>query len=125
MIILNPLFRDGAVFQQKKMIPVWGKAAEGSFIKADFAGVEAFTKVANGGKFMLRLPAVDAGGPFELKISDLTSGEQLVVKDILVGEVWLASGQSNMEYMLGSDWVHTESEEDHGPHCVNRIQEKE
>ena len=125
MIILNPLFRDGAVFQQKKMIPVWGKAAEGNFIKAEFAGVEAFTKVANGGKFMLRLPAVDAGGPFELKISDLTSGEQLVVKDILVGEVWLASGQSNMEYMLGSDWVHTESEEDHGPHCVNRIQEKE
>ena len=125
MITLNPLFRDGAVFQQKKPIPVWGRAIAGNRLKAEFAGVEANTKAAMGGKFMLRLPPVDAGGPFELKITDLDSGETVLIKDILVGEVWLASGQSNMEYTLGSDWVPAIDETLSVSECVNRIQEKE
>ena len=125
MITLNPLFRDGAVFQQKKPIPVWGRAIAGNRLKAEFAGVEANTKAAAGGKFMLRLPSVDAGGPFELKITDLDSGETVLIKDILVGEVWLASGQSNMEYTLGSDWVPAIDETLHVSESVNRIQEKE
>ena len=125
MITLNPLFRDGAVFQQKKMIPVWGTATAGNRLKAVFAGVEANTKTASGGKFMFRLPPVNAGGPFVLKITDLDSGESVEIKDILVGEVWLASGQSNMEYALGSDLVQNPDEKFHSPECVNRVQEIE
>ena len=125
MITLNPLFCDGAVFQQKKTLSIWGKATEGNHLKAEFAGNEAHTKAALGGKFMFRLPPVEAGGPYTLTITDLTSGETVSVKDILVGEVWLASGQSNMEYALNTDWVTSTEEELHGSHCVNRIQEEE
>ena len=105
MITLNKLFQNGAVLQQKMPIPIWGNATPGNLLKAELAGVEAFTKVAAAGNFMLRLPPVNAGGPFTLKISDVDAGETVVFEDILVGEVWLASGQSNMEYQIGSDWT--------------------
>ena len=102
MISLHPLFSDGAVFQQKKFIPVWGRTSEDCKVKAEFAGAESFTKADETGRFILRLPPVDAGGPYELKVTNLTTGEQVAVKDILVGEVWVASGQSNMAYLLGN-----------------------
>lgn len=104
MITLNSLFCDGAVFQQKKTIPVWGKGTPGKRMKAEFAGAEAYTKVSAAGDFMFRFPPMEAGGPFSLKITDLESGETVEVHDILVGEVWLASGQSNMEYQLGRNY---------------------
>ena len=63
MIQLNPLFQDHAVFQQKTLIPVWGKAAPGHRLKADLSGNTAFTKVSSSGSFMLRLPPIPAGGP--------------------------------------------------------------
>ena len=100
MIQLNPLFQDHAVFQQKMPIPVWGKAAPGHRLKADLSGNTAFTKVSVSGSFMLRLPPVPAGGPYVLTIADLDSGEKTELQDIMVGEVWIASGQSNMEYSL-------------------------
>ena len=125
MIILNSLFCDGAVLQQKMPVPVWGRAMESSRLKAEIAGKQAFTKATAAGKFMFRLPPLIAGGPFVLKITDLDSGESISVNDILVGEVWLAAGQSNMEYTLGSDWVQSKSEKDHSPECINRLQERE
>lgn len=132
MIILNSLFQNHAVFQQKMDIPVWGSADAGHKIKAEFAGKTAFSKVNTSGNFILRLPPVDAGGPFVLTITDLDSGESLSVTDILVGEVWLASGQSNMVYQLGADWVLPTLFKDGIPptdeekmKMVNRMQEKE
>ena len=125
MIKLNPLFSDGAIFQQHKTIPVWGWGVSDHQLMAEFAGLQANTKVAGSGKFMFRFPPVVAGGPFCLTVTDLDSGEKVVINDILVGEVWLASGQSNMEYSLGTDWVKDKDEEYHSLFCVNRIQEKE
>ena len=125
MITLNPLFRDGAVLQQNMPVPIWGRAKENSRLKAEIAGKQAFTKATANGIFMFRLPPLIAGGPFVLEITDLDSGECISVNDILVGEVWLAAGQSNMEYALGSDWVQSKSEKDHSPECTNRLQERE
>ena len=47
-----------------------------------------------------RLPAMPVGGPFELTVESLSDGQKVIVRDVWVGEVWLASGQSNMEWTL-------------------------
>lgn len=123
MITLNKIFQTGAVFQQKMPIPVWGNATPGNLLKAEFAGMESWTRVAAAGNFMLRLSPVDAGGPFTLKITEVETGETVVLEDILVGEVWLASGQSNMEYQLSSDWTVPGAEKE--PSGVNAAQADE
>ena len=103
-MILASLFQNGAVLQRDMRIPVWGSAAADTIIFAKLDNSEACTRCAADGKFMLYLPAHDAGGPFELTVWAPDSGEKVIILDVLVGEVWLASGQSNMEYMLGSDY---------------------
>ncbi|MBQ6471468.1 MAG: hypothetical protein IJJ33_05765 [Victivallales bacterium] len=103
MITLNSLFQDGAVVQRGSDIPVWGTATPGCLLKATLAGRTAYGKVSSVGKFQLHLPPISAGGPYELTVSDQEHGESVTVRDVLVGEVWLASGQSNMAYYLGAD----------------------
>lgn len=95
-----PVFSDHGVVQQKMPVPVWGTAAPGDRISCSLGKAEAFTSADAEGKFLLRLPPQDAGGPYELKIRNLTAGKEIVRKDIYVGEVWIASGQSNMEFTL-------------------------
>ena len=102
---LNSLFQDGAVLQREMFIPVWGDTAANSEIEAEMNGVKAYSRSSNTGYFMLRLPPQQAGGPYTLTVKNKTNGETVVVGDVMVGEVWLASGQSNMEYLLGSDWA--------------------
>ncbi|MBP5641275.1 MAG: hypothetical protein J6X55_17495 [Victivallales bacterium] len=102
---LNSLFQDGAVFQRQKNIPVWGKAIPSHLLKATFGGTESWTRSSSSGDFKIYLPALEAGGPYTLTVTDTESDESVTVNDILVGEVWLASGQSNMEYVLESDWA--------------------
>ncbi len=97
---LSTLFTDGAVLQRDMVIPVWGKTAPYSRITAFLAGKQAFARANDAGDFMLRFPALPAGGPYELTVMDFSTGKKQVVKDILIGEVWLTSGQSNMEYMM-------------------------
>lgn len=121
MIKLASLFQDGAVLQRDKDIPVWGKAAPGTVVYAQLDGVTANAATSREGEFMLYLPPHAAGGPFELTV---TAGEdKLVLKDILIGEVWLASGQSNMEYLLSSDWRNNADPEDKD--IPARLQEKQ
>lgn len=103
MLKLNSLFQEGAVFQQKKIIPIWGKTEKSSKLAAEFAGKIDYAMSSSDGNFMFRLAPVEAGGPFTLKVTNLESGETITVKDILVGEVWIASGQSNMQYTLGQN----------------------
>ena len=121
---LGTLFSDGAVLQQGRINPVLGKTLPGQLIEAAIAGQTAYTRSSNDGTFMIYLPPLSAGGPYELKIS-LTDNEteNITVKDVLIGEVWLCSGQSNMEYCLGTDWSVKDENRKNPP--VNRLQEKE
>ncbi len=96
----NPLFTDGAVFQQGQAVPVWGTANDGEKVSVEFNGQKLDT-TAKDGKWRVDLKPLEAGGPFTMKIS----GENTVeVKDVLVGEVWVASGQSNMEWRLNQSF---------------------
>ena len=100
MIQLYSYFQDHAVFQRGKWNPVFGKADAGNRLKMEFAGKTIFTKTNASGSFKFRFPPLEAGGPYSLKITDLENGDTAEIHDILIGEVWLASGQSNMEYNL-------------------------
>jgi sialate O-acetylesterase len=94
----HPLFADGAVLQRDQAIPIWGEAAEGETIRVEFAGHEA-TTTASKGAWRVELPALPAGGPHTLTIT----GENVVtLTDILLGDVWLCSGQSNMHFQMKS-----------------------
>jgi len=97
----NGLFSDNAVLQQGQPVPVWGTAEDGKNIRVEFAGQSVAT-VSKDGKWLVRLAPMKAGGPFDLKIFD--GGDFLTLTNILVGDVWLASGQSNMQDPLGPCW---------------------
>jgi len=87
------LFQDSMVLQQDEPIRIFGNASEGAPIKVQFNGVEKRT-VARNGKWMVVLDAMPAGGPFQLVVSG--ENERVVYQNVMLGEVWLASGQSNM-----------------------------
>ena len=103
---LCKLFSRGAVLQRRQLIPVWGETAPNSIVKASVAGVSAFGVSSSSGDFMLRLPPVEtAGGPHVLTVENISNGEKTEIEDVLIGEVWLASGQSNMEFRMGNSPV--------------------
>lgn len=109
---LGAIFQSGAVLQRDTYIPVYGCGQAESFVKVEFAGQEAYCRSSREGNFLLYLPPMPAGGPFELKVSIPESGEEIICRDILIGEVWLCSGQSNMDYRINSDWRRDNSELD-------------
>lgn len=86
------------VLQRDKPVPVWGQASPGTLVKVQFAGQQAQTKAGTDGKWMVSLkPLKLSANPQNLTIS----GEGVItLKNILVGDVWLCSGQSNMEYPI-------------------------
>lgn len=89
----HALFSDGMVLQRGIAVPVWGSADTGEKVTVEFNG-QSVSTVAADGKWMVRLKPLKAGGPFTLKINDLE------IKNVLVGEVWICSGQSNMQWSL-------------------------
>jgi sialate O-acetylesterase len=92
----HALFSDNMVLQQDIQVPIWGTADEGENVTVRFQGQEVSTPTANG-KWMVRLDKLRAGGPFELTIS---GKNKIEFKNVLVGEVWICSGQSNMEWPI-------------------------
>ena len=84
------------VLQRDIAVPVWGWADDGEQVTVEFRGKKVST-VAKGGKWMVKLGKLKAGGPDELKVSGKNS---ITLMDVLVGEVWIASGQSNMEWSM-------------------------
>jgi len=96
------LFQDHMVLQREMDVPVWGWAAPGARIEAELrgAGAKAAATADAGGRWLMRLPPLRAGGPYELVIRG--EGEETVLRDVLVGEVWVCSGQSNMEFTLAA-----------------------
>ena len=101
-LLLNSLFQDHAVFQRGASIPVWGKAAPNRRICCSLGGVSSVAVSNAEGRFFLRLSPLEAGGPFELKIRQLPDGPERILHDVWIGEVYLASGQSNMELPLNA-----------------------
>jgi len=94
----NSLFSNNMVLQQGVTVPVWGTANDGEKVTVEFNGQKVST-VAKSGKWMLKLNALKASN----KPSVMTiSGENTIkIENILIGEVWVCSGQSNMERQLG------------------------
>jgi len=95
-ISLAPVFGDHAVLQCDKPVPVWGRAAAGESLTVTFRGQSVHTIAGADGRWMVLLAALPASAePAELVVA---GQETVVIRDVLVGEVWLASGQSNMEW---------------------------
>ena len=91
------LFSDGMVLQRNKEIPVWGWADANEKVVIHFNKQSKTLQADATGKWMVNLDAEKAGGPFELTI---TGKNKIIIKDVLVGEVWICSGQSNMEFQM-------------------------
>jgi sialate O-acetylesterase len=92
--LLGSLFQDHAVLQRDKPIAVWGKAKAGEQVMLQLAGKTATATAGADGAWHAKLPALPAGGPHELSVRTPTASQ--TVSDILIGDVWLCSGQSNM-----------------------------
>jgi sialate O-acetylesterase len=92
----NGLFSDGMVLQQGIAVPVWGTAKDGEKITVQFQGQSVVT-IASNGRWRVRLKPLKAGGPFVMTIAGENS---ITLGNVLVGEVWLCSGQSNMAFGL-------------------------
>ncbi|MEP7246698.1 MAG: sialate O-acetylesterase, partial [Gammaproteobacteria bacterium] len=93
--ILSSLFQDHAVLQRDKPIKVWGHVGAGETVAVSFSGATATAQADAAGRWSATLPAPPAGGPYSLE-AKLTSGAKQTISDVLVGDVWLCSGQSNM-----------------------------
>ena len=95
---LHPLFCDHAVLQRGERVPVWGWAEPGSKVSVTFAGQNQSVVTGSDGQWMVKLKSMPAS--FEsrsLTVTNLTTHDAVAIKDVLVGDVWLCSGQSNME----------------------------
>lgn len=98
---LGAPFRDNAILQRDQVLPVWGWSKPGAMVTVEFAGQKVDAKAGADGKWLLKLKPLKASAtPSELLIGD-SEGKKLALKNILVGEVWHASGQSNMEWTAG------------------------
>lgn len=103
--LLHAMFQDHAVLQRGQPIRVWGHAAPGQEVRVELAGKRAGGRADAQGRWEAQLPALRAGGPYTLVASALPAGALVAgadaatqrVDDVLVGDVWLCSGQSNME----------------------------
>ena len=93
------LFSDGVVLQRGRPIPVWGRATPKTVVTVSLAGQARTGSADATGTWRVSFPAMQAGGPYELTIAGGTM--RLTVRDVLVGDVWVASGQSNMEWPVG------------------------
>jgi len=103
---LPTLFSDHMVLEQGREIHVWGKADPVEPITAILGEHRSNATADAHGNWSLHLPAMPAGGPFILTVR---GKKEILIKDVLIGEVWLASGQSNMTFSLdGSEGAATE-----------------
>jgi sialate O-acetylesterase len=90
----HALIHDGMVLQQGQKVPIWGTADEGEKVTVKFQDQE-LSATTKDGNWQVQLEHLKVGGPYEMTI---TGKKPIHVKNVLVGEVWVASGQSNMEW---------------------------
>ncbi len=91
------IYGDHMVLQQRRPIQIGGQAAAGEYVKVTLDGNHGYGQADQNGEWLAVLPPMEAGGPYTVTVSGAKGSETVVFKDVLIGEVWLASGQSNME----------------------------
>ncbi len=92
-VSLPVLISNGMVLQRDSKINIWGRAAAGEKVAVSFNGRTIRTKTGTDGKWIVILPAMKTGGPYSMVI---TGKNTITIRDILIGDVWFCSGQSNM-----------------------------
>ena len=90
-VTLPQIFQDGMVLQRGKTIPVWGKADAGETVTVSLNKKKVTATADSKGRWRVDLPAMKAGGPLTMTVNDIE------VKDVMLGDVWLLSGQSNID----------------------------
>lgn len=106
-VTLPQLFQSGMVLQRGKPIPIWGKADANEQITITFRKKKFLTTADSNGLWRIDLPKQKAGGPYTLTINDV------VLTDVLVGDVWLCSGQSNIDVTIERVYPQYVDEIDH------------
>lgn len=96
---LPTLIAEHMLVQRDLPVHVWGTAAPGESVSVTFRGETRLATPDRFGRWSLYLPAGSGGGPFELTVQ---ASNTITLKDVLVGDVWVASGQSNMEMAMRS-----------------------
>lgn len=91
---LPAVFSDGMIIQRNQSVKFWGWADPGETILVSFLGEEVKATVDKEGGWRVTLSPREAGGPYEVRIA--SKGETLTIQNVLIGDVWLCSGQSNM-----------------------------
>jgi sialate O-acetylesterase len=99
-LVAAPIFTDSMVLQRDMDIPVWGKATPGASVSVSFGGDDAEATAGDDGRWEVRLDPMEAGGPHQMTIT--AGDESIEFKDVLIGDVWVASGQSNMEWPVSA-----------------------
>lgn len=94
---LPQIFRDNMVLQRDAPLRIWGTATPGEKVNVTLATQTASATADKSGNWKITLPAMAAGGPYELKVNGKNS---IVLKDVLLGDIWIASGQSNMQWSV-------------------------
>ncbi|OQP56770.1 sialate O-acetylesterase [Niastella populi] len=98
-IVLSKVFGDSMVLQRGINIPVWGNSTPGALVVAKLGNIKATARADKEGKWQVKFPIFREGGPYVLEIAESEKpASGIKLKGILVGDVWLASGQSNMEW---------------------------
>ena len=97
------LFSDHMVLQSGARVPIWGTADMGEKVTIKFQGQTKTVTADAGGRWAVRLDKLKPGGPFEMTIQGSAGETPLTLHDVLVGEVWLGSGQSNMQFYVSKN----------------------
>jgi sialate O-acetylesterase len=97
MLKVAPIFGDNMVLQRNRENYIWGEGTDGDAVEIEFLRHTYIADVVEG-KWKIKLAAVDAGGPYTMDI--ICKEEKIHFQNILIGEVWFAGGQSNMELAL-------------------------
>ncbi|MBQ9425884.1 MAG: hypothetical protein IJU42_08080 [Erysipelotrichaceae bacterium] len=97
------IFGEHMVLQQGTKIPVWGRSAKNDEVTVELGDARE-TAIAVNGEWMVTLPAFEACEQTVMRISSKLTGEKIVFEDVAIGEVWLAGGQSNIEFIMKYDF---------------------
>lgn len=105
-IKMSPLFTDNMVLQQKSDAPIWGTAEPKAKVTVKTSWNKAsYTAVADeAGKWMVKVSTPKAGGPYSMTVTE-QGAQPITIKNVLIGEVWICSGQSNMQMPVKGNWA--------------------